>query len=271
LVALVEQRVTLGQSVDFAQVLALEELLRERKGGSEAAKYQHALVLARAASGDFDRAFAEAVEVPDTEATLWRVLAATGPDSALLNYATLGQSEAPPSVAREDASLIATRLLDLGLADQAAEWLKLDEGAPALLRARVRLAQGQPAEALALLAQDDSPAALTVRARALQDMNDEKAAAEIFARLGKPEDQWAALSRSEAWDALAAEGPDPWKPLASIVTKPSETKASDATTSAAPLEGPLARNKSLVADSAATRAAINALLDAVKSPVPPTQ
>ena len=54
LVALIEQRVTLGQSVDFAQVQVLEELLKERKGGVQAAKVQHALVLARAASGDFD-------------------------------------------------------------------------------------------------------------------------------------------------------------------------------------------------------------------------
>jgi hypothetical protein len=163
--------------------------------------------------------------------------------------------------------LIADRLLGLGLADQAALWLTLDEKAPTLLRARVGLAQGHPKDALALLAKDESPAALAVKAKALLDLNDEKAAAEIFARLGKPEDQWAALSRSQAWDVLAIGGPDPWKAVASIVTKPSESAVPIGTQ----VEGPLARNKSLVEDSAATRDAITALLDVVKSPVPPTQ
>ena len=120
LVALIEQRVTLGQSVDFAQVQVLEELLKERKGGVQAAKFQHALVLARAASGDFDGAFSEVMDAPDAESELWRILAVTGPDSALLNHATLGPGQTPPLVAKADASLIADRLLGLGLADQAA-------------------------------------------------------------------------------------------------------------------------------------------------------
>lgn len=267
LVALVEQRAALGQTVEFAQVQALEELLKERHGGTEAPKFQRALVLARAASGDFDRAFTELAEVPDAEAVLWRVLARIGPDSALLNHATFGAGEVPPLLAKDDAALIADRFLTLGLADQAAQWLKLDDRAPTLLRARVELAQGHPTVALALLASDESPPALAVRASALIDLNDEKAAAELFAKMGKPEDQWAALSRSEAWDALAEAGPDPWKSLASIVTKPAAEAASDSSQ----VKGPLARNTSLVEDSVATRDAIQTLLNSVKSPVPPTQ
>lgn len=267
LVALVEQRVTLGQSVDSAQVQTLEELLKERRGGPDAAKFQHALVLARAASGDFDRAFRDVADVPDAQAALWRILAVNGPDSALLNYATLGQDQPPPLVAKEDASLIADRLLGLGLADQAAQWLKLDDHAPDLLRARVNLAQGNPTGALAQLEKDDSPAALTVKARALQDMNQETAAAEVFAKLGKPDDQWAAVSRSLAWDTLAQSGPDPWKAVARVVTG----SPPDAPGASAQDAGPLTRNKALVADSAATRDAITALLNSVKSPVQPTQ
>ncbi len=267
LVALVEQRVTLGQSVEFAQVQTLEELLRERKGGSDAPKYQHALVLARAASGDFDRAFADVTEVPDAEAALWRLLAVGGQDSALLDHATLGEGQVPPLVAKGVASLIADRFLGLGLADQAAQWLEQDDRAPALLRARVDLARGNPKDALAQLDADDSPAALAVKARALQDLNDEQAAAEVFAKLGKPEDQWAALSRSQAWEALAQGGPDPWKAVASVVTNP----PTDAAAANPASQGPLARNKTLVADSAATRDAITALLNSVKTPVLPSQ
>lgn len=263
LVALVEQRVTLGQSVEYSQVQALEELLKERKSGSEAARFQHALVLARAASGDFDRAFADAAKLPDVATSLWHLLALTGPDSALLAHATLGQGEAPPSAAKKDAAVIADRFLGLGLAAEAAQWLKLDDQAPALLRARVELAQGNPKATLALLAMDDTPVSLDVKARAHQDLNDEKAAAEVFAKLGKPEDQWAALGRSHAWDVLAAEGPDPWKAVALFVTNEPE-----APSLMPQVEGPLARNKSLVEDSAATRDAITTLLNSVKSPVP---
>lgn len=267
LVALVEQRVTLGQSVDYAQVQTLEELLRERKGGTDAPKYQHALVLARAASGDFDRAFVEVADVPDAESTLWRLLAVSGPDSALLDHATLEEGQPAPLVAKGDASLIADRFLGLGFADQAAQWLNLDDRAPALLRARVDLALGNPKDALAKLEADDSPTALAVKAAALQDLNDQKAAAEVFAKLGKPEEQWAALSRSQAWDALAKGGPDPWKAVASVVTNPPK----DAAAVNPGTEGPLARNKTLVADSAATRDAITALLNTVKTPVQPSQ
>ena len=101
----------------------------------------------------------------------------------------------------------------------------------------------------------------------MQDLNDEQAAAEVFAKLGKPEDQWAALSRSQAWEALAQGGPDPWKAVASVVTGP----PADAAATNSPAEGPLARNKTLVADSAATRDAITTLLNSVKTPVQPSQ
>ncbi len=265
LVQLVEQRAALGQTVEFAQVQALEELLKERRGGEAEGRYKHALVLARAASGDFTKAFAEAGETPDTLPILWEILAQTGPDSALLTFATLAEGDTPPPAAKASASLIADRMLGLGLADQAGQWLDSADKAPDLLRARITLARGKPQEALTLLTQDESQAALLVRAEALKALDDDKAAADIYAAMGKPEDQVAALSRSQAWQDLATSGPDPWKAVVSVVLPSTDTATPDAD------QGPLARNKALVDESASTRDAITALLNSVKSPAPPTQ
>ena len=260
LVALVEQRVSLGQSIDFAQVQTLEELWTERKGGGDAARFQHALILARAGSGDFDRAFAEVVQQPESEAALWQILARSGPDSAVLTHATLAEGVSAPNVAQPVAALFADRFLGLGLPEQAEAWLKLDDHAPDLLRARIEWALGRPEQALALLQSDDSPAALMVKAGMYQDLNDEAAAAELFDKLGKPDQRWAALGRSGNWAALAEDGPDPWKAVATVVTQAADPAVQ-------PTQGPLARNKALVQNSAATREAIATLLDSVKSPV----
>lgn len=267
LVDMVEQRVSLGQSVSFNQVQALESMLKEREGGKGAARYRHALLLAHAASGDFDKAFADIPEVPNATATLWQVLAKSGPDSALLAHATLAATDPLPVEAKDVASIIAVRMLGLGLADQAARWLTVDEKPPGILAARIKLAQGQAKAALVLLQSDDSPAALAVKAAALQALNDEMGAAEVFTQLGKTDEHWAALSRSKVWDALAVDGPEAWKAVASFVV-PATNATANAT---AATDGALARNKALVQDSAAMRDAITALLDTVKTPVSPSQ
>ncbi|MGV8989028.1 MAG: tetratricopeptide repeat protein [Cypionkella sp.] len=270
LVALVEQRAALGQSVDFDQVQALEGYLKEREGSADAARYRHALIVSRAASGDFDRAFADAPESPDTLALLWQILAQSGPDSALLVHATLADLAAAPPQAKASAATIADRMLGLGLAGQAAGWLKLDDEAPALLAARITLARGDPRGALHLLQAKQSDAALTIKAEAFQAMNDEKGAAEIFARLGKTDEQWQAISRLQAWDVLARGGPDAWKAVASIIVSRDAEDGNAATLRTGP-EGVLAHNKALVEGSAATRDAITTLLKSVRAPSPATQ
>lgn len=268
LAALVDQKAMLGQSVSYDQVLALEEALKEREGSAEAPRFQRALLLARAASGDFEGAFAIADKSPDALPNLWQVLAKSGPDSALLAHAVLGPGDHPPAAARAMAAVIADRLLGLGLPQQAEAWLKADEAAPGILRARVRLALGDPGSCLALMGEDTSPPALAVRAEALLALGDGARAALIYEELGKTDAKWSALGRSQAWDAMAIAGPDSWRAVASVVDPPasSESAVSRATT-----DGPLARNKSLVDQSAATRDAITSLLDTVAKPVPVTQ
>lgn len=270
LVALVEQRASLAQDVSFAQVQALEELLKERRGGAEEPRFQRALVLAYGASGDFEAAFAGLAKAPDATAGLWNILAKTGSDTALLAHATIALDAPLPPQAKPVATLIAARMLQFGLSDQAARWLGLDDHPPSVLMARVALAQGNPQAALATLAGDETAQALPVRAEALRQLGDEQAAAKIYASLGKDDERWNAIGRAHDWIALASDGPEPWKGAAAALASPvADTLATSSPTIAAP--GPLAQSQSLLTQSAATRSAITALLTAVKSPAIATQ
>ena len=266
LVDLGEHRAGLGQTVSHEDVVAVEAALKERRGSAEEPRYRKALVLAKAASGDFDAAFAESAD-PDARAAIWRLLAQAGGDTPLLNHATLGPDQAPPAEARDSAGLIADRLLMLGLADQAARWLPLAPHAPALLRARVALANGDATGAMSLIQDDTSEQALHVKAEAMASLGDQAGAAKIYADLGKSDQQWATLSAAQSWPEISKDGPAPWKDLAGIVTGSAPAIPPDPTQP----NGPLAQDKQLVGDSATTRDAITNLLNSVQVPGTPSQ
>ena len=273
LVALVTLRAEMGQEVSFLQVQSLEGFAKERQGSPDEAEFNHALTLAYAASGDFRSAFGRVDDDPGAAPTLWKILANAGSDSALLDHATLNDPQAPPSAATSAASLVATRMLDLGLSDQAARWLGLAEAPPTLLAARVQLAEGQAQAALDLLGDDQSPAALPIRVAALRDLGDEKALADLFAAAGMTEEQWSSISRMQDWQSLAASGPAVWQQAARTLIEPpaadgatAQNNPTNAVPSAAVPMGPLAQSQELLVSSKGTRDAITALLNAVKSP-----
>lgn len=264
LMALVVQRAELGQEVTFQQVQSLEVYAKEREGTADEAKFDHALTLAYAASGDFASAFGKLEGDPESAPILWKILAISAPDSALLDYAVLANSQLLPPSAKGSAALIATRLLDLGLSGQAARWLSLAEAPAPLLAARIQLAEGQPQDALALLGGDQSPSAFPIRATALRDLGDDRALAGLFAEAGMTEEQWATISRMQDWSALASSGPDGWKQAAQSLIgpfpDPNETTPED------PTAGPLAQSEALLANSQVTRDAITTLLNSVDTP-----
>ena len=84
---------------------------------------------------------------------------------------------------------------------------------------------------------------------------------------GMTEDQWRAISRLQDWDAIADAGPEVWQKAAQSLTNPPAATAAEAS----PEVGPLARGRALLESSTGTRAAIDALLDSVKSPTILTQ
>ena len=270
LAALVQQRAELGQDVSYDQVRAIEEYAKERQGSEDHDKFQHALTLAYAASGDFDKAYANLANSPDAAATLWQLLGNSGPDSAVLNHATLDSGQKPPRAAKASASLMVDRMLRLGFADQAAQWLAAANDPPLLLAARVAVAQGAPQKGLDILGEQKSPPAIQVRLDALRQLGDDPAIAKLFADLGMTEDHWNAVSRMQDWQTLAADGPDVWKAAAATVADP-PAMAAPAASDAGPPKGPLAMGQALVNESATTRDAITALLASVKSPAVPSQ
>jgi hypothetical protein len=268
LVDLVEHRATLGQRVSEEEVLTLESALKEREGSPQEERYRTALVLAKAASGDYDSAFAETQD-PDTLRSIWRLLAQAGGDTPLLNHATVAEGQSAPDVARESAALIADRMLMLGLSDQAARWLDLAPNAPALLQARIALANGAADRALELIKEDGSEQALHLKAQALLYLGDQAGAAKVYEALGKADQQWSALSAAQSWDELSKGGPDQWKTVAGIVTGEAAPPAPPADPTQP--DGPLAQDKRLVDESATTRDAITNLLNSVQVPGQPSQ
>ena len=270
LVTLIEQRAALGQDVSAAQVQALAEYLKERRSGPDEPRFQRALILAEAASGNFDKAFADTPGHPDTIPVLWQILAKAGPDSALLSYATLPKGTQPPAEAKASALVIAKRMFGLGMADQADLWLRFSAAAEPVLAANIALAQGDPTHALQILDGFGTDEASALRAMAQEAAGQDKAAALTYAAIGKQDDLWRAVGHAHDWERLASGGPDLWKTAAATLVPPvAPAPAADPANVTPP--GPLAQGRDLLAQSLATRTALTALLESVKLPPPPSQ
>lgn len=269
LVTLVETLVAGQKPVRAEQVMALASMLKERRGSEEEPRFRRALILAEAAAGDFDQAFAALPDQPDVGAALWSLLAALAPDSALLDHAVLADAQHPPDVAAVVAGQIAERLNGLGFSDQAQRWLDLVAQPDPILQVRIDLGRNDARAALRHLGglQDDPAASL--RAEALIVLGDDQAAAEVYKAAGADDAYWSAESRARNWAALAEGGPKIWQNAAAALHV---GKAAEAAPLADPLAvGPLALGQALVDSSAETRAALEALLTAVKAPEVATQ
>lgn len=274
---LVIQRAELGQEVPYELVQALEAFAAEHEGSEDSARFELALTLAHGASGDFATAFDRLQMTPEAQPVLWQLLAQAGRDSPLLEFAVLAEQQEVPPLAHASATLIAQRLVTLGLADQAARWLQIAPEVPALLAAKVALGQGDARGALQLIGDTASKPADDLRIAAYTLLGDEAAVAELHAAQGDSQAQWDAVSRMRDWPRLAAEGPAEWQEAARRLLGPAAPPRA-ATEGAAPADpalpppaGPLERDRRLIEESEATRAAISALLSSVRPPEAPTQ
>lgn len=261
--ALITQVAThLAQRVplEAGQITALEGLLHERRNGPDAGRFAIALTQARALGGDFDQAFADLPEVPEAAPAIWSLLAETGPDSALLSHAIL-QSGTTPSVTGPTAALLAERLLALGFPAQAGDWLRQVPGADTELAARIALQTGDARGALQLIAGSGDPALQPLRVKALSQLADESALAEVFASTGEEDARWRAVGRARDWSQLASAGPAPWQTVAAAVVGQQPAPPPDTEP-----PGPLAEGKALLESSAQTRQSIVDLLATVSGP-----
>lgn len=258
LVALVTARVAQGLPVSPDLVIALEAVLQERKHTEDEQSTRHALLLARAASGDFDAAFTALPETPQAEPQLWHLLSELGQDEDVLLHAVLLPDAARPRASPDTAASLASRLLGLGLAESALRWLPEPSIADPLLLARLHLQRNDGHRAISMLTGVDTNEALSLRAEAMQQIGDDAAAAKIFAKAGNTEAELAAVQHAQDWALLAQRGGEPWKSAAAATAATAEA--------AAGATGPLEQGKLLVTASAETRAAVDALLGAVAKP-----
>ncbi|OYU19460.1 MAG: hypothetical protein CFE34_05055 [Rhodobacteraceae bacterium PARR1] len=250
LVTLIEAQFQARKPVAPADVTAVAALRQEQPDDIALTR---ATILALALSGAFDEAFGAVETAPQsvassTTADLWALLAETGPDSALLTHGIL--AAAPPPTSVETRLQLATRLTGLGFGSAAQVWLGPD-GDPVALAA-AELAAGDARAALTRLAARPGSEAATIRARALLALGDPTTAADLLAGEAAAQSGDILYARIQArdWDFLRQNGPAPWQSAAAEVRP-------------APLSGaPLSDGRAILTQSAATRAAITALLEA---------
>jgi hypothetical protein len=268
LAALVMTTATDLKPVAPEQVDALAAVAQERRDGPDAARFDSAVTLGRAAAGQFDSAFKGLAAHPELEGTVWSILSMLGTDDDLAANAVMPAGTAPPPAATAAATRIADRLLGLGFTDQAAAWLAIAPDPDPKLVARLALAQDDGASALRAVAGIDDPAAAELKAQSLTLTGNHRAAADVYQSLGNTQSYWSAEGLAQDWPLLAKDGPAPWSDAAkSLLTEPAPPPpAKDQ-----PAPGPLAEAKAIVSSSESTRAAIDALLSSVPAPAQPTQ
>ncbi len=291
LAILIEERLARGQPVDAATAAHAEAMAFERGTSPIASRLARGNLRALASLGDFDAAMtaynrldseSQTQVLPDLLAELTR----TAPDAAFLIhvFALRDRLEQPlPTALRLTMS---DRLLDLGFPAEARLLLAAaatpgPEGA--LQRARAALLRQDPRAALREIAGRTDPEAEAVRAAAFLTLGQPSQAAEAYLAAGRETDAanaaWRAgdltmagrLSdpdRGAAIDALAVAAAE-----AEVESEGGGETGAVADSSVAPAPepadasgGPLANARSLLARSAETRGAVDALLATFPAP-----
>ena len=250
------------------QVDALVAVAQERRDGPDAAQFEAAVTLGRAAAGQFGESFKDLPAHPEIAGTVWSLLSVLGTDDDVAAWTVLPTGEALPLSAAPAAARIVDRLLGLGFPDQAARWLALVPTPDPQQVARLALAQNDGAAVLQAVAGMADPVLQDLKAQGLTLTGNHRAAADVYHALGKDDGYWAAMSLARDWSILARGGPAPWANAAqSLLSVPSPPPAK----SGQPAPGPLAEARAIVATADTTQAAIVALLAAVPMPAAPTQ
>lgn len=250
---LVEARSKQSLPVKPDVVTALEALVQQTPTGAEADRLNRAIILATALAGDFNGAFAKLEGATEIEPDLWRLMSTIGPDEALLAQAVVPQDQSLPALDPAVSIQIADRLMGLGFAADAARWLTMVPDPPKELAAQIAIGQSDPGKAVALLADEPTASAQTIRLAALAALNDNGRLAEIYKESGDTAMQSMAMARAGRWQDLAIAGSDPWQSAAASLQPD---------LAAAPA-GPLDEAQRLADASAKTREAVTTLLGAV--------
>ncbi len=255
LIALVDAKLATGLEIDANLPVAIAALIQEQGGNPIEPALRRAQILALAASGNFDQAFNFLAQAPLTAPDLWAILAQSGSDMAIMNHAVLPLDTNPPILPPPERTLIASRLLDLGLPDEALAWIRaLNEGTSVderIIAAKASLAKGDPNNAIFWLADLIDNSALELRAQALFQLDQPEDAAKTWAQANNSDANIRAQSWARDWGNLAKNDGSSFKAAAELVTSAPSPDAA---------QGPLAYGNDLVTDSEQARAILANLL-----------
>lgn len=265
LITLTEARIAQNLPVGPEIALGLRAHLEDHRGTALAPRLEEAIVLAEAASGNFEAAFAGLVRHPQRAPDIWALAANLAPDETFMTHAVLDANTPPPVLPDATAAMIARRLVGLGLPGPADPWLATIETPDPLLVAEAALRRRDGRAALPALADQTGEVIEAMKIEALQLMGADKDQADLLEQAGDLAGASAALARAGAWEALAQNGEEPWKSLAARLPE------TPATAEGAPDQpaGPLARGHDLAKAGAETRQAIETLLAAIPAPATP--
>ncbi len=252
----IEAILSQGGTVPGALLVEAEAHLTAWRGTAEEARLRAAVAGARASQGDFAGAFALIARADPQAAPIWAILAERGGDAALLDNAVLaGPGEAPP-LPEATRLQLARRLVALGFGGPAEHWLgdaAARDPEARRIAAAAALARGDAQAALRALGGASDAGALRLAAFA---MLGSPGALPLATELGDTEAAARAIRRERNWSALASAGEGPWAEAAQAAGPPPDPAAAP----------PLAGARALLADSAAARGRVTALLSAVPPP-----
>ena len=239
---------------------ALLAFSRDAPGDADKTQILEAAVVALALSGQIDQGFSLAAQHGLSVTDLWDITTLRASDDTFLRHAILSAGGAVPEVHPETALSTAERLLELGFAQSAFAWLgPVVVDSPARQRrlaARAALETGAAKSALEHLADLSDPADHELRARAFVQLGQLEEARAAFLAAGLAEEADRVSIWQGDWDTPSERPDGAWRDAsARLVPEPPD-----------PAAGPLARGLALIDDSAAARAAIEALLSEVPGP-----
>lgn len=264
LLTILEARIAGEMPTDPADILAAEALALEHRGTPLGARLARAAIIGTALAGDFPGAFDKVGRAPPAQARatwpeLMGLLARQADDAVFLGhaFAALGH-DLPAPLSDELKIALSGRFLALGFSVEANRVLPTEaSGEPKalrLLRARIALAEGDPAQALNGIAGLSGPQVEALRGAAHAALGQAADATHHFARAGETEAAAEQAWEAGDWAVIARLGPPEQRAIA--------TKALTAET-APDTPGPLAEARALLDQTAESRHLFEALLPEV--------
>lgn len=201
--------------------------------GPDRAEITRAYAVATALSGDVSAALDLPGIDTDTTRDVWDYLSETGGDGALLQEVARIEPTQRDQLAKATVERVATRLLDLGLAALAEQWIG-STPVQTELRARVAAEDRDSRKVLALVSELPDDKAAGMRVAALSELGDFAGAAEVLAANGNLDEakrfaRWsgnfieAEAQEGDSWSRLAAAADAPLTPSSNTTL----AKASD--------------------------------------------